>query len=171
VGKTWYSVTFSTESFGGWITSKLWYVCAHLTIDTLLTAQGDIAVQFNSGAASLPWAAVRFVLQVSMNDQKYLENMIEGIQTVVEMIATYAVVETLYLDQEFDLQDQIRNKVVGLYVHILGFLGEGVEYYQQSLLSKFWSINLVQKLISARTHCARCVPYVGKRTPATDSNT
>jgi hypothetical protein len=90
---------------------------------------------------------------------------------VVEIIATYAVVETLYLNQEFDLQDQIRNKVVGLYVHILSFLGEGVEYYQQSLLSKFWSINLVQKLISARTHCARCVPYVGKRTPATDSNT
>jgi hypothetical protein len=106
-------------------------------IDTLLTAQGDIAMQFNSGAASLPWAAVRFVLQVAMNDQKYLENMMEGIQTVVEMIATYAVVETLYLDQEFDLQDQIRNKVVGLYVHILSFLGEGVEYYQQSLLSKF----------------------------------
>jgi hypothetical protein len=113
-------------------------------IDTLLTAQGDIAMQFNSGAASLPWAAVRFVLQVAMNDQKYLENMIEGIQTVVEMIATYAVVETLYLDQEFDLQDQIRNKVVGLYVHILSFLGEGVEYYQQSLLIKFWSISLVQ---------------------------
>jgi hypothetical protein len=97
---------------------------------------GDVAVQFNSGAASLPWAAVRFVLQVAMNDQKYLENMIEGIQVVVEMIATYAVVETLYLDPEFDLHDLIRNRVVGLYVHILSFLGEGIEYYQQSLTSK-----------------------------------
>jgi hypothetical protein len=43
-------------------------------------AAGDIAVQFNSGAASLPWAAVRFLLQVAVNDKQYLEATIEGIE-------------------------------------------------------------------------------------------
>ncbi|KAH7088115.1 hypothetical protein FB567DRAFT_331514 [Paraphoma chrysanthemicola] len=96
-------------------------------------AVGDIAVQFNSGAASLPWAAVRFLLQIATNEKQYLEATIEGIEMATEMIATYATVETLYLDPEFQVHTQIRTKVVGLYGHILSFLGESIQYYQQSI--------------------------------------
>ncbi|KAI4913476.1 hypothetical protein J4E90_005193 [Alternaria incomplexa] len=91
-------------------------------------AVGDIAVQFNSGAASLPWAAVRFLLQVAVDDKQYLEATIEGIEIVTQTIATYAAVETLYMDSNFQLHTQIRSKVLGLYVHILSFLGESIRY-------------------------------------------
>jgi hypothetical protein len=100
-------------------------------------AAGDIAVQFNSGAASLPWAAVRFLLQVAVNDKQYLEATIEGIEIVTQAIATYAAVETLYMDSDFQLHTQIRSKVLGLYVHILSFLGESIQYLQHTMASKF----------------------------------
>ncbi|KAJ5055830.1 hypothetical protein J3E72DRAFT_203080, partial [Bipolaris maydis] len=95
-------------------------------------AVGDIAVQFDSGAASLPWAAVRFLLQIAMNDKQYLEATIEGIEIVTQNIATYAAVETLYVESDFQLHDQIRSKVLGLYVHILSFLGESIQYFRHT---------------------------------------
>jgi hypothetical protein len=99
-------------------------------------AVGDIAVQFNSGAASLPWAAVRFLLQVAVDDKRYLEITIEGIETVTQAIATYAAVENLYMDPDFQLHMQIRSKVLELYVHILSFLGESIRYFKDSMASK-----------------------------------
>jgi len=99
-------------------------------------AVGDIAVQFNSGAASLPWAAVRFLLQVAVDDKQYLEATIEGIEIVTQTIATYAAVETLYMDSDFELHTQIRSKVLGLYVHILSFLGESIRYSTNDVTSK-----------------------------------
>jgi hypothetical protein len=99
-------------------------------------AVGDIAVQFNSGAASLPWAAVRFLLQVAIDDKRYLEATIEGIETVTQAIATYAAVENLYMDPDFQLHMQIRSKVLELYVHILSFLGESIRYFKDSMASK-----------------------------------
>jgi hypothetical protein len=99
-------------------------------------AAGDIAVQFNSGAASLPWAAVRFLLQVAVNDKQYLETTIEGIEIATQTIARYAAVENLYMDSDFQLHTQIRSKILGLYVHILSFLGESIQYFQQDLPSR-----------------------------------
>jgi hypothetical protein len=99
-------------------------------------AVGDIAMQFNSGAASLPWAAVRFLLQIAVNDKQYLDATIEGIEIVTQNIATYAAVETLYMDSEFQLHSQIRSKVLGLYVHILSFLGESIQYFQHTMASE-----------------------------------
>jgi len=76
-------------------------------------------------------------LQVAINNENYRQDTIEGIQTVIETISTYAAVEGLYMDPAFDLHTQIRDKVIGLYTHILGFLGESIHYYQQPLASKF----------------------------------
>lgn len=99
-------------------------------------AVGDIAVQSNSGAASIPWAAVRFILQVAINEKQYLEATIEGIEVVTHTIATYAAMEDLYMDSDFQLHVQIRSKVVGLYIHILSFLGESIDYCQDNLAGK-----------------------------------
>jgi hypothetical protein len=105
-------------------------------------AVGDIAVQFNSGAASLPWAAVRFLLQVAVNDKQYLEATIEGVETVTQAIATYAAVENLYMDSDFQLHTQIRSKILGLYIHILSFLGESIQYLQHTMASEFHVLHL-----------------------------
>ncbi|CAN9314042.1 unnamed protein product [Alternaria alternata] len=99
-------------------------------------AVGDIAVQFNSGAASLPWAAVRFLLQVAVNDKQYLEATIEGIEMVTQKVATYAAMEGLYMDSDFQLHTQIRSKVLGLYVHILSFLAESIQYFKTNTPSR-----------------------------------
>jgi hypothetical protein len=99
-------------------------------------AAGDIAVQFNSGAASLPWAAVRFLLEVAVKDKQYLEATIEGIEIATQTIARYAAVENLYMDSDFQLHTQIRSKILGLYVHVLSFLGASIQYFGRNLLSK-----------------------------------
>jgi hypothetical protein len=97
---------------------------------------GAIAVQFNSGAASLPWAAVRFLLQVAVDDQQYLEVTIEGIEIIVHTIAVYAAVQDLYLAPDFPLHTEIRTKIIRMYVHILCFLGESIQYFQRGLASE-----------------------------------
>lgn len=61
----------------------------------------DTAVQFNLGAASLPWAAVRFLLQVAVKDKQYLEATIEEIEMAAQTVTTYAATENLYMDSDF----------------------------------------------------------------------
>lgn len=62
---------------------------------------GDTAVHFNSGAASLPWAAVRFLLQVAVKDKQYLEATIEEIEMAAQTFTTYVATENLYMDSDF----------------------------------------------------------------------
>jgi hypothetical protein len=71
-------------------------------------------------------------LQVDVNDKQYLEAIIEGIEIIIQTIATYAAVKALYMDSNFQLHTQIRSKVSGLYVHILSFLGRAYNIFNTS---------------------------------------
>lgn len=100
-------------------------------------AVGDAAVQFDTGAASLPWAAVRFILQIAVDDKQCRESTIHGIETVTHILARYAVVEKLYLRPASLVRKEFDNKLVALYAQILTLLSKSIGFFKESTASQY----------------------------------
>ncbi|KAH7363777.1 hypothetical protein BKA65DRAFT_472146 [Rhexocercosporidium sp. MPI-PUGE-AT-0058] len=88
---------------------------------------GDVAVSYDPGHAALPWALVRFVLQVAIGDLEKYDFVVENLETVSRCICRCRITEQLYLDglssaakeelktalQEFqDLLDSITSNIL-----------------------------------------------------------
>ncbi|KAG9563175.1 hypothetical protein KCU71_g8184, partial [Aureobasidium melanogenum] len=93
---------------------------------------GDTLVQYDPGHAALPWAGVRFLLNIAVNDSMSFQAMAEGIELVSAMITRYAVVESLYLLEESSLKAQLTSGITKLYVSILRYLSSAKTYYNKS---------------------------------------
>ncbi|KAF5655423.1 ankyrin protein [Fusarium sp. NRRL 25303] len=63
-------------------------------------AVGDAAVQFDASNASLPWAAVRLLLQVTVNDVQQYGTMVQDLEVVSRIIARYKEFENLHLGRD-----------------------------------------------------------------------
>ncbi|KAF4418418.1 ankyrin 1 [Fusarium acutatum] len=63
-------------------------------------AVGDAAVQFDASNASLPWAAVRLLLQVTVNDVQQYGTMVQDLEVISRIIARYKKFENLYLGRD-----------------------------------------------------------------------
>lgn len=97
---------------------------------------GDIAVQYEPTHASLPWAGVRFLLQVSINDIQTFAAIAEALETVARLISRYSIFKTMYLPlvgQELTTaQSKLCEALVLLYSDCLRYLGEIAKYYERS---------------------------------------
>ena len=58
---------------------------------------GDTVVQYGPGHAALPWAGVRFILQVAVGDIVKFDFVVEGAESISRMIGRYAIFEDTYL--------------------------------------------------------------------------
>jgi hypothetical protein len=97
---------------------------------------GDVAVQFDTGAASLPWAAVRLILQICVDDKQCRETTIQGIEVVTCMLARYSVIEQLYLRPGSIVYKEFDKKLVALYAQILTLLSESIKFFRVSTASQ-----------------------------------
>ena len=93
---------------------------------------GDTIIQYDPGHAALPWAGVRFVLQVMVNDHQSFGMMAEGLEMVSNLIVRYRIWEELYLTKTSTMNAQFTRALLKLYKAILGFLGGAGKYYKQS---------------------------------------
>lgn len=124
-------------------------------------AVGDVAVQYDPAHASLAWAGVRFLLQVStlvgganraltlcqvvVSDKKIFAGMVEGLETISRLITRYAIFEDLYMQRDSTTRNDLEGALIGLYAHILIFLAKAKRYFQTGAASKFWMESLTQK--------------------------
>ncbi|KAL8645974.1 MAG: hypothetical protein Q9210_006409 [Variospora velana] len=90
---------------------------------------GDVAVQYDPAHASLPWAAVRFFLQLSVNDVQTFGAVAEGLELVSSLIARCALYEQLYLSRPSTLRSDLEATLVRLYTAILLYLAKARRYY------------------------------------------
>ncbi|KAF3031622.1 hypothetical protein E8E12_001273 [Didymella heteroderae] len=97
----------------------------------------DIAVQYDPAHASLPWAVVRFLLQIVTNDMHKLTLVIEGLAWIAELICRYAVTEALYIQSTSKADQGLERAVVKLYASILGYLSKAKQYFEQSTASQY----------------------------------
>ncbi|OJJ30091.1 hypothetical protein ASPWEDRAFT_120837 [Aspergillus wentii DTO 134E9] len=96
-------------------------------------AIGDVATQYDPVHTSLPWAGVRFVLQVmAVSDQHVFGATVEGIETISQLITRYTIFETLYLDCNSPIRAELESALVRLYKKVLAYLVKAKRYFQTS---------------------------------------
>lgn len=57
-------------------------------------------MQYDPGHAALPWAAIRFFLQVTVNDVEIFGTILQSIEQISNMLSRCAVMEYLYRNRQ-----------------------------------------------------------------------
>ncbi|KAF2179129.1 hypothetical protein K469DRAFT_801863, partial [Zopfia rhizophila CBS 207.26] len=85
---------------------------------------GDVAVQYDPVQAVLPWAGIRFVLQIAVKDYKKFGVVVKGLAWMAELICRHAVLEDLYLRQTSKAAEELHRTLVTLYAAVLIYLSK-----------------------------------------------
>lgn len=91
---------------------------------------GGIAVQYDTGHAALPWAALRFVLQAIVNYSDEEREILEELELLTRLLAIFGQVEKLYLG--YSAVHGLSKALIEAYVAILKTLAKGVKLFRES---------------------------------------
>ncbi|KAI4199301.1 MAG: hypothetical protein LQ350_004683 [Teloschistes chrysophthalmus] len=97
---------------------------------------GDVAVQYEPTHAALPWAAVRFLLQLSVNEVQTFGAMTEGLEKISSYITRCHLYEQFFLTSPSAAQPELESALLRLYTSILLYLARARHYYVQSTLRR-----------------------------------
>ncbi|EUC43671.1 hypothetical protein COCMIDRAFT_38402 [Bipolaris oryzae ATCC 44560] len=92
---------------------------------------GDVAVQYDPTHAALPWAGIRFILQVAVNDTNKMSLVIEDLTWISELICRYTILEALYIYDSSAAYEALLRALVKLYSKILLHLSSIIAYFEQ----------------------------------------
>lgn len=115
---------------------------------------GDMAVQYDTAHAALPWAGIRLLLQVAINDTETFGAMAEGVEFVSNLITRYTIIEQLYLQNLSTAKDQLMKAITKLYAAVLKYLSKADHFYRRTsagesslvpCLHQLWPIDLFQE--------------------------
>lgn len=104
---------------------------------------GDIAVQYDPTHASLPWAAVRFLLQATVNDIQQYGAMLVDIEVISRLITRYKEFELLYLPRNAPVAPPLDDVLTSLYTEVLIYLARTIDILSERTLGTF-EIKLIQ---------------------------
>ncbi|KAH6665987.1 hypothetical protein B0J14DRAFT_678599 [Halenospora varia] len=93
---------------------------------------GDAAVQYDPVYAALPWAGVRFLLQIAVNDSDKFAFVVESAASIGEIICRYAVFEDVYLHSPSPTTNKFRRALVKFYAAIMVYLLKVKSYFEQN---------------------------------------
>ncbi|KAK7403729.1 hypothetical protein QQX98_010501 [Neonectria punicea] len=99
-------------------------------------AVGDVAVQYDPVHAALPWAGVRFLLNVAVGDLDTYNKLLESTANIAELICRNALVESLKNGSSSPAADELSRALVKLYASILTYLAKAKAYYRQNTLKR-----------------------------------
>ncbi len=97
---------------------------------------GDLVAQGVPVHAMLPWAAVRFILNIAISDFQTFGAMLEGMEKSVNIIARYSTFEKIYLPGTWDASPQLSSALTKLYASILVYLANAKKYYTQRFVAR-----------------------------------
>ena len=93
---------------------------------------GDIVVQYDPAQAALPWAGVRFLLQIAVSDMLKFSFVVEGAEVIARMISRYAIFEDIYLHRASKATQELQDALVRLYTTILLYLSKAKDFFEQN---------------------------------------
>jgi hypothetical protein len=96
----------------------------------------DTAVQFDPGHAAIPWAVIKMLFSVAVNDNQTFGAMAESLERISCIVVRYTDLETRVLIRSSVLTSQLSTALTRLYSSALGFLAHAWRYYGQSTLSE-----------------------------------
>ncbi|GKT70500.1 ankyrin repeat protein [Colletotrichum tofieldiae] len=97
---------------------------------------GDIAVQYDPGHAALPWAGVRFLLNVAVGDLDTYSSILERTVDIAEFICRNALIESLLKSVSTAAAEELRRALVKLYATILAYLAKARSYYRKNTAAR-----------------------------------
>ncbi|KAI0478098.1 ankyrin repeat-containing domain protein [Xylaria cf. heliscus] len=99
-------------------------------------AVGDVAIQYNTSSVALPWAAIRFLLQATINDTQVESSVVSDLETISRLVARYHEFERIHLQRNSTLKPRIEECLTRLYADILSFLGQAVGYFGNKTIGR-----------------------------------
>lgn len=101
---------------------------------------GNLVSSFDPIHSALPWAGIRFILQVAVSENAELESLLVGLEHIFNVMARCEVYERLYLSA--NLQSSIQAKgiekaMVELYAAVLIFLARAKRFYEKKTISEY----------------------------------
>ena len=93
---------------------------------------GDTVVQYDPGHAALPWAGLRFILQVAIGDIVRFDFVVKGMESIARMIGRYAIFEDVYLRRTSKATTELENGLIQLYSTILLYQSKAKSFFDQS---------------------------------------
>ncbi|KAL1599675.1 hypothetical protein SLS60_007478 [Paraconiothyrium brasiliense] len=93
---------------------------------------GDVVAQYDATQMSLPWAGIRLLLQVTVNDVQTFGAMAEGVEYISNLVTRCAIIEELYLQGASEPKAQLEQAIVKLYAAILEYVLKARRYYDKS---------------------------------------
>ncbi|KAI0554188.1 hypothetical protein F4679DRAFT_579797 [Xylaria curta] len=101
-----------------------------------LIAIGDIAIQYDSRHAALPWATMRLIMQTGINDLEVFGYIIVSVENLASIMAQCYIIESVYLNGRESkipkLSTQLTESVINLYAAILRYLADVIHYFKLS---------------------------------------
>ena len=96
----------------------------------------DVAVQYDPAHAALPWAGIRFLLQIAVKDVETFVATADNLETITQTMACFRAFEHYYLRQRSGsmVHDSMERALTILYANILEFLARTIRYYQTSTI-------------------------------------
>ncbi|SPB47113.1 unnamed protein product [Aspergillus niger] len=114
----------------------------------------DVVVSYDPVHAALPWAGVRFVLQLFLNGIDTFGAIVEGLETSVRVIARGGILEGLYFQKSSALSEArqaLQDEIVKCYTAVLKFLSLARKYYQCSRMKR--AVSFISK--DDLRHCTK----------------
>ncbi|KAI9772569.1 MAG: hypothetical protein M1839_002451 [Geoglossum umbratile] len=96
---------------------------------------GNVIAQYDPAHAALPWAGIRFILQIAVNDSQKFGAVLEALEIAAHTIAHNAIVEQIYMNYG-PLAAGLREALVKLYARVLHCLAKANHYYGKSSLRR-----------------------------------
>lgn len=115
---------------------------------------GDVVTSFDPTHAALPWAGVRFLLQVSscvccgpvrtlpgntlkqsqiaVDDSQKMMELLEALEDIANLIGRCAIYETFYLRNQNTSAARCEEVIIELYACILQYLFQAKKYYSKN---------------------------------------
>ncbi|KAF2790514.1 hypothetical protein K505DRAFT_78949 [Melanomma pulvis-pyrius CBS 109.77] len=125
---------------------------------------GDAATEYDSTHATLPWAGIRCVLQITVNDSDRLGVLVEGLARIAELICRYAVVEGIYLQGKSQAARNLESVLVKLYVEILSYLSKAKQYVERgtAIVAEAQLDTGLNDISKAENDVGRCMALVAR---------
>ncbi|KAI3082048.1 hypothetical protein CBS147343_2991 [Aspergillus niger] len=99
----------------------------------------DAAVQIDPAHAALPWAGVRFLLQLTFMAFETFGAIVEGLEKATRLIARCGILEALVIRNSSATNDAkvgLEEELVKLYSAVLGFICKAKKHYDGSRMSR-----------------------------------
>ncbi|KAL6863996.1 hypothetical protein J3F83DRAFT_182220 [Trichoderma novae-zelandiae] len=114
-----------------------------------LLAVGDVIIQYDPSHMALPWAAVRLIMQVTVNDIETFGHVLDSLENISNLVARCQLCEVIYLVERRkssgELFDQLSDSITDLYTAILGYLAGILHYYGVNTTTRILKSVVVSK--------------------------